>query len=50
MDSVANNFSPKSRMAKALVYTYSLLLRLDYGCCSCCSSDNDFTVQPEGIP
>lgn len=47
MDSVANNFSPKSRMAKALVYTYSLLLRLDYGCCS---SDNDFTVQPEGIP
>ncbi|MBO4416786.1 MAG: IS66 family transposase [Bacteroidales bacterium] len=28
MDSVANNFSPKSRMAKALVYTYSLLPRL----------------------
>lgn len=25
MDSVANNFSPKSRMAKALVYTYALL-------------------------
>ena len=28
MDSVANNFSSKSRMAKALVYTYSLLPRL----------------------
>ena len=28
MDSVANIFSPKSRMAKALVYTYSLLPRL----------------------
>jgi len=28
MDSVAHNFSPKSRMAKALVYTYSLLPRL----------------------
>ena len=28
MDSVANNFAPKSRMAKALVYTYSLLPRL----------------------
>ena len=28
MDSVADIFSPKSRMAKALVYTYSLLPRL----------------------
>ena len=28
MDSVAGNFSPKSRMAKALVYTYALLPRL----------------------
>ena len=28
MDSVANNFSPKSRMVNALIYTYSLLPRL----------------------
>lgn len=28
MDSVADNFSPKSRMAKAVVYTYALLPRL----------------------
>lgn len=28
MDSVSNRFAPKSRMGKALVYTYTLLPRL----------------------